>query len=209
MYSDFFLDRAGIPEGITVKQKGSKIKITIKHDQDPQILRFTLGTIISIPMAFVFIGITIKNLMNPAAEINACAFSAFMALVGISLSIFSLLKALLFYKNYRSKTILQTDNNDVSFTLTHLHPDGTTNSVKFNSEHISTKMAVSGYAFRYSPPTRYLKITGRKQSFYCYSLSQEKTEWLNNFLQFIKEDFWRNDYSDKNHDKDFEDPGFY
>lgn len=189
MNESFLRDRENIPSGIKIRRKEFSTEIVITHDgHDVMISNGLVGA--GLELACLFI-LQQRYSSEPEKWLGSLWLDSsdakFFMILGmlVLLGVFFLYFSLRCFRQRFVRTVITIDDNSGKIQMAHRHPSGKVNAVKFRPNEISTRQVIVGVV----PRRMYvyaLLVLGEKKKFLCYSLGEEKQQWLQGLFNSVR-----------------------
>ena len=189
MYEEFLQHRENMPAGIEVQRHGDTTQVVIQHDgHDVMAHHGLMGIIFWALCAFI---VEQRYSPDPVPWLGKLWMDSdevtfwFFLIATVAVGFYFIYVSIRCYRQRFVQTVITIDNDTGNLTMAHRYPSGNLSSVvTFTPNEISTRRVVVGRITRYSV-LHGLQICGHKKSFLCYSLGEEKQQWMRDFCSFV------------------------
>ena len=190
MYEDFLQHRENRPEGIEVRPHGHTTEIIMMHDgYDLMFSNGLLGLIFWALCAF-FIEQRYYS-PEPVPWLGALWTNSddvtfwFFLIAAVAVGFYFIYVSVRCYRQRFVQTVITIDNDTGKLTMAHRYPSGSVSSVAtFAPNEISTRQVVVGLISK-GRVLYGLQVRGNKKSFLCYSLGEEKQQWVKDLCAYV------------------------
>lgn len=189
MYEGFLQHRENMPEGIEVQRHGDTTQVVIQHDgYDVMFSNGLMGIIFWALCAFI---VEQRYSPDPVPWLGALWTNSddvtfwFFLIATVAVGFYFMYVSVRCYRQRFVQSVITIDNDTGNLTMAHRYPSGNLSSVvTFTPNEISTRQVVVGRIPKYKVLYG-LQIRGHKKSFLCYSLGEEKQQWVKDLCAYV------------------------